>query len=76
MLNKTIKQQKIYQDNHDWRSQCPFCQQISMFKISFVSDSNFSTEMRINCRHLRLIVRSEDNKLENTVVQYEDYVNE
>jgi hypothetical protein len=76
MLNKTIKQQKIYQDNYDWRSQCPFCQQISMFKISFVSDSNFSTEMRINCRHLRLIVRSEDNKLENTVVQYEDYVNE
>ena len=70
-MNKIINQQNMYQNDQDWRSQCPFCQQISMFKVFFVSDNKFSTEMRINCHHLRLIIRSEDNKLENTVIQYE-----
>jgi len=70
MLSEIKIRIPLFKSDYDWRSQCPFCKQISMFKAITSSGGDISAEIRINCSHLHAIIKSEDNKLENTVIQY------
>jgi hypothetical protein len=70
MLSEIKINMPVYEHNLEMRSQCPFCKQVSMFKEKVSSSDGISVEAKINCCHLRIIIRSEDNRIENTIIQY------